>query len=84
MAAAAPLRFQSLLAAMRSGDPALRIRALRRAVALAGRDFDVGRLVGDIMYFDDAAQRCWTFDYWQAFAPAEAAADAASTETENS
>jgi hypothetical protein len=80
-----PLRFQSLLVAMRSGDPGLRIRALRRAVALAGDGgFGVRRLVGDILHFDDAVQRRWTFDYWQAFEPAEAVPETAPTEPANS
>lgn len=80
-----PLRFQSLLVAMNSGDAALRIRALRRAVALADdAGFNVRRLADDIIRFNDVVQRRWTFDYWQAFEPREAALENTASEIENS
>jgi CRISPR type I-E-associated protein CasB/Cse2 len=80
-----PLRFQSLLAAMTSADPTLRIRALRRAVALSGdAGFDVRRLADDIIRFNDHVQRRWIFDYWQAFEPRGTASDDTATGTKNS
>jgi len=79
------LRFQALLEAMRSDDSVLRIRALRRAVALAGDDdFNVARLVRDILYFDDKTFRTWLYDYWQTFERGGNQPPADATVTENS
>jgi CRISPR system Cascade subunit CasB len=62
------LRFGSLLQALvkREEDWSAVIRNLRRAIKIAkGQNFNVRRLVGDILFFNEQSQRDWTYDYWQ-------------------
>ncbi len=67
-----PARFGVLLRAARSRDWDSFARALRRALAILGdTPFDVARLVGDVLFLNDATLRRWAYDYWQTSAPAD-------------
>ena len=62
------LRFGSLLQSLvkREEDWGAVIRNLRRAIKIAkGESFNVRKLVGDILFFNEQTQRDWTYDYWQ-------------------
>lgn len=72
------LRFGSLLQALvkREDDWGAVIRNLRRAIKIAkGQNFNVRRLVGDILFFDEQTQRDWTYDYWQTTRDDESSAE---------
>jgi CRISPR system Cascade subunit CasB len=62
------LRFGSLLQALVKRDDNWEpvVRNLRRAIKIAkGQNFNVRRLIGDILFFSEQTQRNWTYDYWQ-------------------
>lgn len=62
------LRFGSLLQSLvkRDEDWGAVVRNLRRAVKIAkSENFNVRKLVGDILFFNEQTLRDWTYDYWQ-------------------
>lgn len=55
---------QSLVKREENWEPV--IRNLRRAIKIAkDESFNVRKLVGDILFFNEQTQRDWTYDYWQ-------------------
>lgn len=63
----APLRFQSLMAAIHRADDAEQMKALRRALALAkDAPFNITGFVRDLLHFSDQTRIRWTFDYYGA------------------
>lgn len=69
-------RFHALLGAMRSGDSALKIRLLRRALQILGEArFSQRRFITDLLWFSDATARRWNYDYWQTPSVSQPAAD---------
>lgn len=77
-----PARFGALLRAARARDWDGLAREMRRATAiLADVEIDAGRLVGDVLFLNDAALRRWTYDYWQTRDP-DAASETVANEME--
>jgi CRISPR type I-E-associated protein CasB/Cse2 len=63
----APLRFQSLMAAIGRADDTEQMTALRRALALAkDTSFNITGFVRDLLAFSDQTRIRWTFDYYGA------------------
>lgn len=78
------LRFQALMTALDRGSGEEKMRALRRAMAMAADlDFNVRTFARDLMNWSDATRIGWTFDYFGGYRqPVAPEAATQSTESE--